>query len=254
MTIIYERYANSAAASLAGIAAAYTGAGPVTLVSSPAPIPVGALPPFTLNSGRQNDFLQGAPVILTSTTATSNAGVQVTVKGTDRMGQPCQETVTGPAGSTFVSTVRIFSSVSSITLSGAVTAMEAGWNGTDYTRWIFLGQRRVYAQYNIDAWIYGGVTAVTFDVQVTDMRMNDPRFSNPGMGFQTQPYELNGEWADEIFAINTTSPSTAKFQTVITAPFTAIRLALYGATGVSTLNPPGINAQMVLRVLPAGNS
>jgi hypothetical protein len=86
------------------------------------------------------------------------------------------------------------------------------------------------------------------------MRLNDPRFSAPQLGFQTQPYQLNGEWADEIYAINSPTPATAKVQTVLTAPFTAIRLALYSATGNSTANPPGITAQMVLRVLPAGNS
>ena len=254
MTIIYERYAIAAAANLTGIAASYTGAGPVTLAATPAPIPVGAVSPFSLNSGRQNNYKQGAPVVLTSATATSNAGISVTVNGTDRMGQPCSETLVGPAGSVSVSTVRIFSSVSSITLSGAATALEAGWNGTDYTPWIFLGQRRVYAQFNIDAYVFAGVTPVSFDVQVTDMRLNDPRFSTPQLGFQTQAYQLNGEWADEIYAINSTSPSTTKFQTVLTAPFTAVRLALYSATGNSTANPPGISAQMVLRVLPAGNA
>jgi hypothetical protein len=144
--------------------------------------------------------------------------------------------------------------VTSITLSGAVTTMEAGWKGDDYTPWIFLGQRRVYAQYNVDAFPFAGVTP-SFDIQATDMRLNAPRLSTPQLGFQTQAYQLNGEWADEIYAIQTPTPDTAKYQAVLTAPFTAIRLALYAATtGSSTASAPGISAQMVLRVLPAGNS
>ena len=66
-------------------------------------------------------------VTLTSTTATTNATVTYTITGYDQYGQKVTETVTGPAGSSTVNSVKTYKSVISIAQSATSTSISAGY-------------------------------------------------------------------------------------------------------------------------------
>lgn len=65
-------------------------------------------------------------VTLTSTTASTNAGNTYVVTGTDADGHAQTESLTGPAGSSTVTTTRYFATVTRIASSGASTSIAAG--------------------------------------------------------------------------------------------------------------------------------
>jgi hypothetical protein len=66
-------------------------------------------------------------VTLTSASGTSNAGVTYTITGFDQYGQKMTETITGPAGSATVTSVKTYKYVISITQSATSTSITAGY-------------------------------------------------------------------------------------------------------------------------------
>ena len=139
--------------STTNIAAAYTGASPVTLVSSSgAGITVGqsisrmdnnALDTGLLAidgaSGRLSygqigtvqlwdpAKLGGRNVRCTSTTASTNAGLTITVNGYDVYGQPVTENIAGPAGTSTTSGKKAFKYIKSVTFTGgSATSLAIG--------------------------------------------------------------------------------------------------------------------------------
>ena len=66
-------------------------------------------------------------VTLTSASGTTNAGVTYTITGYDQYGQKVTETVTGPAGSSTVNSVKTYKSVITIAQSATSTSITAGF-------------------------------------------------------------------------------------------------------------------------------
>src|SRR5262245_18137836 len=139
--------------STTNIAAAFTGSSPVTLVSSSgAGITVGqsvvrmdnnvtdtGLLAIDGAGGRvsygQDATIQlwdptkagGRNVRITSTTASTNAGLTVTVNGYDIYGQPVSENIAGPAGSATTSGKKAFKYIKSVTFTGgSATSLAVG--------------------------------------------------------------------------------------------------------------------------------
>ena len=87
----------------------------------------------------------GTTITITSTTGTTNSGITFDVTGMDINGDSVTEaTITGPAGSTFVTGSTVFVSVTGITHSGTCTDVEIGTTATTTgTGVVFAGRTRI---------------------------------------------------------------------------------------------------------------
>ncbi len=95
-------------------------------------------------------------VSFTSNSATSNAGVAITITGigsaVDSNGNPTgiysaiSETISaGPAGYSIVNSANIYTQISAISVNGAITSLSAGFGTTGVTDYVFM-------DYNRSAW------------------------------------------------------------------------------------------------------
>lgn len=136
--------------------------------SSPyAPLPSG---PFVF------DQLQ-RPITLSSTTATSNAGVTFVINGT-QLGSDAivTENLTGPAGNATVTSVNQYHSIISITATvAAANDISVGTGIGAQFDWQTMDVYRSYAQYSIQGVVGGSGGAVSYTVlQTLDNPQNPP--------------------------------------------------------------------------------
>jgi hypothetical protein len=259
-TSVYQQYASTTLDSYGG---------------GSATVPAGAVGPVAYNPGQpgglaSGDFQGGLvggtmvngvvlnpprPVAITSTTSTTNAGVTFTVVGLDRVGMAITEAVTGPAGSSTVVTNRLFATVYSITASAAFTSVEAGWDGTSYSRWINLGNRM--GNYANKLIVLGtGVDSSDVYIQATSMAMNAVAAAPAGSKAWSATDDSGSTWTggdypDDIEVLPTGA---------------AVILASNGGNGTFTdsyvidatdawayvrvVGKAGLNSKLVLRVIP----
>lgn len=261
-TSVYQQYASTTLDSYGG-GSATVPAGPV------GPQAYTAVGPSLVAGGDNRNALVGGarvpgvvlnpprPVAITSTTGSTNASVTFTVVGLDRVGMAISEAVTGPAGSATVVTNRLFATVYSITASAAFTSVEAGWDGTSYSRWINLGNRMGNYEYKL---IVLGTAADSTDVgiQATSMAMNAVAAAPAGSLAWSATDDSGSTWtggdypddieflpapgATDVTLISNGGNGAYTFSYVIdnATPWAFVRLAVKAGT----------NSKVVLRVIP----
>lgn len=267
---VLQAVAQATAAALSGIAASQTlgAAGNLvlsgTLVSKwyagSGPVAYTANEPSLQASG---DFQSGLivtgstaailnppkTVALTSTTATTNAGVTFTVSGFDRVGMAITETITGPAGSATVVGKKLFAVVTQISASAAVTSVEAGIDGSSYSRWINLGNQRghyTYKQVVLATGITSGV-----NLQTTSTPMNELGGHSNGQANWSATDDDTFVWGGgdlpediEVTALTLVASGngiyTDQLSTDNASPFAFVRIQVAAGT----------NSKVILRVIP----
>lgn len=136
--------------------------------SSPyAPVPTG---PITL-------YQMQRPITLSSTTATTNAGVTFVISGT-QLGSPAviTENLVGPAGNSTVTSINQYHTIISIVATvAAATAISAGTGIGAQFDWQTMDVYRAFAQYSIQGVVGGAGGAVSYTVlQTLDNPLNPP--------------------------------------------------------------------------------
>jgi hypothetical protein len=261
-TSVYQEYASTTVDAYGG--------GTATVPAGPqGPVAYTAVGPLLKPSGDNRNALVGGlrvpgvvlnpprPVAISSSTGTTNAGVTFTVTGLDRVGMAITEAVTGPAGNATVNTLRLFAVVYSITASAAFTAVEAGWDGTSYSRWINLGNRMGNYQWKLIVLSTAALASDVF-IQATSEAMNAvaaiPGGSAPWSATDDNGSRwTGGDFPDDIEQIGGTSGG-------------AITLAANGGNAAYTYSyvsdnsdpwayvrlkvAAGADVQVVLRVIP----
>jgi hypothetical protein len=268
---VLQAVAAALSASLAAIAASQSpgAAGNLTLVTGstwPAatgPLAFTANEPSTQASGDFQGGIQIAnnvaailnpprTVAITSASATTNAGINVTVTGFDRVGLPISETITGPAGNATVTTARLFAVVTQIAVSGAATSIEAGWDGSSYSRWINLANRRGHYQHKIIVLSKTVLSNTQLFIQYTSMAMSKVAGVPAGQTAYAPIDDTGltwngGDYPDDVESVGTataTNNGNGTFTDSVTTdnadPWAYVRIKVVA----------GQNTQVVLRVIP----
>ena len=172
------------------------------------------------------------------------------------------EAVTGPAGSSTVVTNRLFATVYSITASAAYTSVEAGWDGTSYSRWINLGNRMGNYAYKLIILSPSALSKTQVILQATSMAMNAVAAAPAGSRAWSATDDpgansnwTGGDYPDDIEEIGLNGGATTGVSTVSnggngyyaasfvldnTDPFAFYRLVVAA----------GVNVQAILRIIP----
>lgn len=153
-------------------------------------VTVGTMGPAVLDTARN--------VIFTS--AGDDAGITITIYGTDWAGTPISETVTG-GDATAASTVLDYLTVTQVLVSGATAStIEIGTNGVAGSPWI-----------NLDAWAHGAISGqcavngtVSYTVEITN---DDPdSIQNPiarsAVTWDSTYVDLSSKTAEEYFGMS----------------------------------------------------
>lgn len=149
-------------------------------------------------------------ITIKNNSATNHSGKTFAIVGTDENGNPLSQTITGPAGTSTVTSTAFFKTVATITPSASTGAdtFDMGWTVNSVAPWY-----RVNLKHNLPMNIGIGSTVAS---------------GSPTYALQ-YTYD-NSAWLTHA----TITGKTASFDGAVTTPCLALRIAFAAAGGVTT--------------------